>query len=432
MEQMLVQSGRRLQGTVEIEGAKNAVLPIMAAALLAEEGTVTLKNVPRIDDVYIMADILRELNVEVEIDAKNNQLTINAEGAIGSVAPYELVEKMRASIVVMGPILARNHFARVSMPGGDAIGARPIDLHLKGFEALQATTVQTHGYVEAKADELVGTRIYLDFPSVGATQNIMMAAVLARGTTVIENVAAETEIVDLANVLSKMGAKIYGAGTDLMKIVGVKKLHGATHRIVQDRIEAGTFMIAAALTGGDVLVKEAIHEHNRPLISKLQEMGAEIHETEEGIRVIGPDVLKPTNIKTMPHPGFPTDLQAQMTVLQAAANGVSLTRETVFENRFKHLEEMRRMNLTVQIDGQVAVITGGKQLQGALVHATDIRAAAALVLAGLVSNGLTRVDNLEHLDRGYYQFHKKLAQLGANIQRVSIEEKKVKVKNNNK
>lgn len=423
MEEIIVQGGNQLKGTVKIEGAKNAVLPILAATLLAEEGVTTLKNVPILSDVLIMNEVIRQLNVAVDFDQASNQVTIDATKQLKVEAPYELVSQMRASIVVMGPLLARNGHAKVAMPGGCAIGKRPIDLHLKGFAALGATINQRDGYIEAIAENgLRGNNVYLDFPSVGATQNIMMAAVKAKGTTIIENVAREPEIVDLANILNKMGASIHGAGTETMRIEGVDHLHSVTHSIVQDRIEAGTFMVAAAMTQGDVLILDAISEHNRPLISKLTEMGAKITEEENGIRVVGPTVLKPTDVKTMPHPGFPTDMQAQMTAVQMLAKGTSVVTETVFENRFQHLEEMRRMNAHVKIDGNVAIIEGGHPMQGALVYATDLRAAAALILMGLTSNGITRVRNLKYLDRGYYQFHKKLQGLGANVQRVDTEE----------
>ncbi|EOT43716.1 MULTISPECIES: UDP-N-acetylglucosamine 1-carboxyvinyltransferase [Enterococcus] len=423
MEEIIVQSGNQLKGTVKIEGAKNAVLPILAASLLAEEGTTTLRNVPILSDVLTMNEVIRHLNVDVDFNEAANEVTINASRQLEIEAPYELVSQMRASIVVMGPLLARNGHAKVAMPGGCAIGKRPIDLHLKGFQALGAKINQKEGYIEAIADELHGNTIYLDFPSVGATQNIMMAAVKAKGTTIIENVAREPEIVDLANVLNKMGAQIFGAGTETMRIEGVEHLHAVNHSIVQDRIEAGTFMVAAAMTEGNVLIQDAISEHNRPLISKLSEMGVEIIEEDAGIRVIGPKVLKPTDVKTMPHPGFPTDMQAQMTAIQMLAHGTSVVTETVFENRFQHLEEMRRMNAHVKIDGNVAVIEGGHEMQGALVYATDLRAAAALILVGLRSNGITRVRNLKYLDRGYYNFHKKLQALGGNVERVEIEHK---------
>ncbi|WP_417650709.1 UDP-N-acetylglucosamine 1-carboxyvinyltransferase [Enterococcus faecalis] len=427
MEQIIVHGGNtKLEGTVKIEGAKNAVLPILATTLLAEEGVTTLKNVPILSDVFTMNQVIKHLNVAIDFDEDANEVTIDATQPLGIEANYEYVSKMRASIVVMGPLLARNGHAKVAMPGGCAIGKRPIDLHLKGFQALGAKIIQKNGYIEAIADELIGNTIYLDFPSVGATQNIMMVAVRAKGTTIIENVAREPEIVDLANILNKMGANVIGAGTETMRIEGVDKLHAVEHSIVQDRIEAGTFMVVAAMTEGNVLIEEAISEHNRPLISKLTEMGAIIEEEENGIRVIGPKHLKPTDVKTMPHPGFPTDMQAQMTAIQMFAEGTSIVTETVFENRYQHLEEMRRMNADLKIDGNIAVINGGNELQGATVEATDLRAVAALILVGLRANGITRVSNLKYLDRGYYEFHKKLQKLGANVERVNdekIEEK---------
>ncbi|EMW6251087.1 UDP-N-acetylglucosamine 1-carboxyvinyltransferase [Enterococcus faecium] len=422
MEEIIVRGGNQLNGTVRIEGAKNAVLPILAASLLAEEGITTLDNVPILSDVFTMNQVIRHLNVDVDFDEQKNQVTIDASRQLEIEAPYEYVSQMRASIVVMGPLLARNGHAKVAMPGGCAIGKRPIDLHLKGFQALGAKIIQKNGYIEAIADELIGNTIYLDFPSVGVTQNIMMAAVKAKGTTIIENVAREPEIVDLANILNKMGAHVYGAGTETMRIEGVDHLHAVNHSIVQDRIEAGTFMVAAAMTEGNVLIADAISEHNRPLISKLIEMGAEIIEEEGGIRVIGPKHILPTDVKTMPHPGFPTDMQAQMTAIQLVAEGTSVVTETVFENRFQHLEEMRRMNAHVKIDGNVAIMDGNHELQGAEVYATDLRAAAALVLAGLKANGITRVRNLNYLDRGYYNFHIKLQKLGADVERVDMDQ----------
>ncbi len=422
MEEIIVRSGNKLEGNVKIEGAKNAVLPILAASLLAEEGTSILTNVPVLSDVLTMNQVIHHLNATIDFNEQTNTVTIDAQPTLAIEAPYEYVSEMRASIVVMGPLLARNGHAKVAMPGGCAIGKRPIDLHLKGFQALGATIIQKDGYIEAIADELIGSNIYLDFPSVGATQNIMMAAVKAKGITTIDNVAREPEIVDLANFLNKMGAKIYGAGTQTMRIEGVEKLVGAQHSIVQDRIEAGTFMVAAAMTQGNVLIEEAISEHNRPLISKLVEMGVSIIEENGGIRVIGPDELKPTDIKTLPHPGFPTDMQAQMTAIQAIASGLNVVNETVFENRFQHLEEMRRMNAKVKIEGNIAMIEGGTALQGAVVYATDLRAAAALILLGLRAEGITRVRNLKYLDRGYYKFHEKLAALGADIERVSDQQ----------
>jgi UDP-N-acetylglucosamine 1-carboxyvinyltransferase len=423
VEKIIVHGGNPLKGRVHIDGAKNAVLPIQAATILASEGQTSISNVPLLSDVYTMNNVLRFLNVKVDFDELHNEITFDASSEISSEAPFEYVSKMRASIVVMGPLLARLGRAKVALPGGCAIGSRPIDLHLKGFEALGATIEQHDGYVEATAPNgLVGTDIYLDFPSVGATQNIMMAATLATGKTVIQNAAREPEIVDLANVLNKMGAKVVGAGTEQIRIQGVSELHGTDHSVVQDRIEAGTFMIAAAVTRGDVLIEDAIAEHNKPLILKMREMGVSVTESDAGIRVIGPDHLKPVDVKTLPHPGFPTDMQPQMTILQLAADGNSSMTETVFENRFMHMEELRRMNAKYTISGRTVIMNGPTDFNGAEVAATDLRAAAALVIAGLVAKGYTQVSNLQYLDRGYYDFHKKLASLGAEIKRVNVED----------
>ncbi|WP_347962609.1 UDP-N-acetylglucosamine 1-carboxyvinyltransferase [Lactococcus formosensis] len=419
MDKIIVKGGNtRLKGTVEIEGAKNAVLPLLAATLLPSEGEIILRNVPILSDVYMMNNLVDHLGVDLEFSEESKMVHAQAASKVKTKAPYEFVSKMRASIVVMGPILARNGHARVSMPGGCSIGSRPIDLHLRGFELMGAEITQEAGYIEAKAEKLRGAHIYLDFPSVGATQNLMMAATLAEGTTTLENAAREPEIVDLANWLNKMGANVKGAGTDTIIIKGVEKMHGANHAVVQDRIEAGTFMVAAAMTHGDVLIKDAVREHNRPLISKLIEMGVEFVQEEEGLRVLGPEVLKATNVKTLPHPGFPTDMQSQMTAAQAIAKGESTMIETVFENRFQHLEEMRRMGLTVDITRNTAIIQGTRKLQGAQVKSTDLRASAALILLGMVAQGQTTVRKLSHLDRGYYRFHEKLKSLGADIERV--------------
>ncbi|MDT2725731.1 MULTISPECIES: UDP-N-acetylglucosamine 1-carboxyvinyltransferase [Lactococcus] len=419
MDKIIVKGGNtRLKGTVEIEGAKNAVLPLLAATLLPSEGEIILRNVPILSDVYMMNNLVDHLGVDLEFSEESKTVHAQAAAKIKTKAPYEFVSKMRASIVVMGPILARNGHARVSMPGGCSIGSRPIDLHLRGFELMGAEITQEAGYIEAKAEKLRGAHIYLDFPSVGATQNLMMAATLAEGTTTLENAAREPEIVDLANWLNKMGANVKGAGTDTIIIKGVEKMHGANHAVVQDRIEAGTFMVAAAMTHGDVLIKDAVREHNRPLISKLIEMGVEFVQEDEGLRVLGPEVLKATNVKTLPHPGFPTDMQSQMTAAQAIAKGESTMIETVFENRFQHLEEMRRMGLTVDITRNTAIIQGTRKLQGAQVKSTDLRASAALILLGMVAQGQTTVRKLSHLDRGYYRFHEKLKSLGADIERV--------------
>ncbi|MXQ48570.1 UDP-N-acetylglucosamine 1-carboxyvinyltransferase [Streptococcus pneumoniae] len=420
MDKIIIEGGQtRLQGDVTIEGAKNAVLPLLAATILPTEGKTTLTNVPILSDVFTMNNVVRGLDIAVDFDEENNTVIVDAQGDILDEAPYDYVSQMRASIVVLGPILARSGHAKVSMPGGCTIGSRPIDLHLKGLEAMGATITQTAGDITATG-KLHGARIYMDFPSVGATQNLMMAATLAEGTTVIENAAREPEIVDLAQLLDKMGAKIKGAGTEVLTITGVEKLHGAEHQVVQDRIEAGTFMVAAAMTSGYVLVKDAVWEHNRPLLAKLMEMGVEVTEEADGIRIKS-DVskLKPVTVKTLPHPGFPTDMQAQFTALMATVKGESTMIETVFENRFQHLEEMRRMGLHTEILRDTALIHGGETLQGAPVMSTDLRASAALILTGMVAQGTTTVGKLTHLDRGYYQFHTKLAKLGANIRRIS-------------
>ncbi|EGE54617.1 UDP-N-acetylglucosamine 1-carboxyvinyltransferase [Streptococcus parauberis] len=421
MDKIIIEGGQtRLKGEVVIEGAKNAVLPLLAATVLPSEGKTTLYNVPILSDVYTMNNVVRGLDIDVSFDEANNKVVVDASGDILDVAPYEFVSQMRASIVVLGPILARKGHAQVSMPGGCTIGSRPIDLHLKGLEAMGAKITQKNGDITATADRLKGATIYMDFPSVGATQNLMMAATLADGVTTIENAAREPEIVDLAQLLNKMGAKVRGAGTETLTITGVDSLRGVEHDVVQDRIEAGTFMVAAAMTSGNVLVKDAVWEHNRPLISKLMEMGVSVTEEDSGIRVkVDTASLKPVTVKTLPHPGFPTDMQAQFTALMATVKGESTMVETVFENRFQHLEEMRRMGLQAEILRDTAMIHGGKELQGAPVMSTDLRASAALILTGLVAQGQTTVTQLSHLDRGYYQFHEKLKGLGATIQRVS-------------
>ncbi|GIN86519.1 UDP-N-acetylglucosamine 1-carboxyvinyltransferase 1 [Heyndrickxia sporothermodurans] len=418
MEKIIVRGGKRLNGTVQVEGAKNSVLPVIAASLLASEGRSIIRDVPSLSDVYTIGEVLRYLNADVTF--QDNIITVDASRELLVEAPFEYVRKMRASVLVMGPLLARMGKARVALPGGCAIGSRPIDLHLKGFEAMGAKVKVGNGFIEAETEgRLHGAKIYLDFPSVGATQNIMMAAALAEGTSTIENCAKEPEIVDLANYLNKMGAVVKGAGTGTIRIEGVERLYAADHTIIPDRVEAGTFMIASAITGGDVLVKGAVPEHLTSLIAKLEEMGVTIIEEEQGLRVIGPDKLKAVDIKTMPHPGFPTDMQSQMMSLLVVAEGTGMITETVFENRFMHVEEFRRMNSDIKIEGRSVIINGPCQLQGAEVAATDLRAAAALIIAGLKADGYTRVTELKHLDRGYLNFHQKLASLGADIERVN-------------
>ncbi|WP_027408003.1 UDP-N-acetylglucosamine 1-carboxyvinyltransferase [Anoxybacteroides tepidamans] len=421
MEKIIVRGGNRLSGTVKVEGAKNAVLPVIAATLLASEGKSVIHDVPALSDVYTISEVLRYLNAEVAMEG--NQVTVDASRELKIEAPFEYVRKMRASVLVMGPLLARTGRARVALPGGCAIGSRPIDQHLKGFEAMGASVKVGNGFIDAEVKgRLRGAKIYLDFPSVGATENIMMAAVLAEGTTIIENCAKEPEIVDLANFLNAMGAKVRGAGTGTIRIEGVSELRGAVHTVIPDRIEAGTFMVAAAITGGNVLVQGAVPEHLSSLVAKMEEMGVTIIEEENGLRVIGPEKLKAADIKTMPHPGFPTDMQSQMMALLLKAEGTSMITETVFENRFMHVEEFRRMNADIKIEGRSVIINGPCKLQGAEVAATDLRAAAALILAGLASEGYTRVTELKHLDRGYVRFHEKLAALGADIERIREKE----------
>ncbi|RFB17307.1 UDP-N-acetylglucosamine 1-carboxyvinyltransferase [Bacillus sp. HNG] len=420
MEKIIVRGGHRLNGTVKVEGAKNAVLPVIAASLLASNGKSVINEVPTLSDVYTINEVLRHLNAEVTF--ANNQIVVDASRELKTEAPFEYVRKMRASVLVMGSLLARNGHARVALPGGCAIGSRPIDQHLKGFEAMGAVVKVGNGYIDAEVNgRLRGAKVYMDFPSVGATENIMMAATLADGVSIIENCAKEPEIVDLANFLNAMGAKVRGAGTGTIRIEGVKELHGATHNIIPDRIEAGTFMVAAAITGGNVLVQGAVPEHLSSLIAKMEEMGVTIIEEQDGLRVIGPEKLKAVDIKTMPHPGFPTDMQSQMMALLLRAQGTSMITETVFENRFMHVEEFRRMNGDIKIEGRSVIINGESQLQGAEVAATDLRAAAALILSGLVADGYTRVTELKHLDRGYVNFHQKLAALGADIERINEE-----------
>lgn len=422
MDKIIVRGGKALKGNVKVSGAKNAVLPIIAAAILAEEGTCVISDVPALDDVKTICDLLKSMGISLTYD--HEVLTINASKLTSVEASYELVRKMRASFLVMGPLLARQGHARVALPGGCAIGTRPIDQHLKGFEAMGAKIEIGQGFIEAKVEgRLKGAKIYLDIASVGATENIMMAAALAEGTTVIENAAEEPEIVDLANFLNRMGAKIRGAGTGSIRIEGVEKMKGCTHCVIPDRIEAGTFMVAAAITGGDVFVEGAICDHLKSVTAKLREMGVEVDEQENGIRVTRKGALKAVDLKTLPHPGFPTDMQSQMMALLLVSEGTSIVTETVFENRFMHVEEFRRMNANIKIEGRSAIVEGGSKLTGSKVAATDLRAGAALVLAGLVSEGVTEVTALHHIDRGYVNFTEKLQALGADVERYVPKEK---------
>ena len=422
MEQLVIHGGRPLCGRVKIGGAKNAVLPIIAAALLGSRGVSVLDDVPALEDVYTISAVLRSLGVSADYAAAEHRLKIDATRISTTSAPYELVRKMRASFLIMGPLLAREGRAEISLPGGCAIGTRPIDLHLKGFEALGAQVDITQGAIHASAPNgLKGANIYFDFPSVGATENVMMAASCAEGQTILENPAMEPEIVDLANYLNVMGAHIRGAGTNRIKIDGVPGLSAADYTIIPDRIEAGTYMVAAAMTRGDVYIENAISEHLKPVVAKLQEAGAMIEESIEGIRVRAEQPMRAIDLKTMPYPGFPTDMQAQFMAMLAVAEGTSTVTETVFENRFMHVEELVRMGAQIRVDGRTATVEGTAALHGAPVRATDLRAGAAMVLAGLVTEGETRVGYIHHIDRGYDDLVAKLVALGADIERREAE-----------
>ena len=420
MEKIVVEKSPALKGRVRISGAKNAALPILAACLLGTED-IYLEEVPELQDVHIMCQVLEALGSEVEVLGKG-KLKINSAHLKEYKTPFELMNKMRASFLVMGPLLARMGKTENSLPGGCSIGARPIDYHLKGFRALGAEIHEDIGNITASCDELVGEKIYLDFPSVGATENIMMAAVLAEGETIIDNAAKEPEIVDLSNFLRKLGAKVTGAGTSTIRIVGVDRLGGARHAIIPDRIEAGTFMVAAAITGGDVLVENVITNHIKPVIAKLKESGAEVIEEGENVRVIGRPLPEAIDIKTLPYPGFPTDMQAQFMAYMTQCKGSNVAIETVFENRFMHVEEFEKMGADIKIDGRSAVVIGPKHLKGAHVHASDLRAGAALILVGLVAEGKTHIHDIYHIDRGYEDIEEKFRNLGAVISRVESEE----------
>ena len=422
MDKLIVRGGNRLVGTVKTSGAKNAVLPIIAASILGETPS-HLDEIPKLEDVRTICGVLKYLGVKID-DSKEHELVLDTSRITAYEAPYELVRTMRASFVVLGPLLARMGHARISQPGGCAIGSRPIDLHLKGFEALGAKISQNHGFVEAYAPNgLKGADIYLDFPSVGATENIMMAACLAEGTTTLENPAEEPEIVDLANYLNQMGARIRGAGTDVIRIEGVKSMHGAEHTAIPDRIEAGTYMIAAAMTHGDVIIENVLAEHQKPLLAKLREAGVLIEEDIDRIHVACPGELKGVNVKTLPYPGFPTDMQAQFMAMMTISQGRSTVMETVFENRFMHVVELNRMGANIATTGaRGAIIEGPAKLTGCEVNASDLRAGAAMILAGLVAEGTTTVGNLHHIDRGYEDIVGKLKGLGADIQRISVKD----------
>lgn len=422
MDKLIVKGGNRLVGTVKTSGAKNAVLPIIAASILGESPS-RLDEIPQLEDVKTICGVLEHLGVRVD-RSEPHVLQMDTSNITAYEAPYNLVRTMRASFVVLGPLLARMGHARISQPGGCAIGSRPIDLHLKGFEALGATITQDHGFIDAVAPNgLKGADIYLDFPSVGATENIMMAACLAEGVTTLENPAEEPEIVDLANYLNQMGARVRGAGTDVIRIEGVQHMHGCDHTVIPDRIEAGTYMIAAAMTHGDIIIENVLTEHQKPLLAKLREAGVLIEEDIDRIHVSCPGPLKGINVKTMPYPGFPTDMQPQIMAMMTISEGRSNLIETVFENRFMHVVEMNRMGANIATTGaRAALIEGPSQLTGCEVNATDLRAGAAMILSGLVAEGTTTIGNLHHIDRGYEDIVGKLQALGADIQRITVTE----------
>ena len=413
----VITGGKKLEGRVKISGAKNSALSIMAAALLTKDACI-LKNIPRLSDVEIMIKVIRKLGVEIEWKGEN-VLYINPDGFDNYEAPYELVKMMRASFLVMGPLLARLKKAKISLPGGCAIGARPVDFHIKGFTALGAKVEMEKGYIKAEAEKLIGNDIYLDFPSLGATENIMMAASLARGITRIENAAKDPEIVELGNYLIKMGANIKGLGSDLIKINGVKELKGTDYTIIPDRIEAGTYIIAAAMTKGKVLVEDINPDLLNPLIIKLEKAGVKIIKHKNSLNIIGPDRVDAVDVKTLPFPGFPTDLQPQMMAFACIAKGASVITETVFENRFTHIGDLRRMGANIKVEGHSAIIKGVEKLSAAPVMASDLRGGAALVLAGLVAEGTTELSRIYHTDRGYMKLEEKLTSLGADINRIN-------------
>jgi UDP-N-acetylglucosamine 1-carboxyvinyltransferase len=415
MQKLIIQGGVPLSGEVRISGAKNAALPILCASLLTGE-TLTIKNVPHLNDVTTMLSLLGQMGVSIAVNGKGMELT--AANLSHLVAPYEMVKTMRAAILVLGPMLARAGAARVSLPGGCAIGLRPVDQHIKGLQAMGAEIDIEHGYIHANAKRLTGAHIVMDIVTVTGTENLMMAATLAEGTTVLENAAREPEVLDLANCLIAMGAKIHGIGSDVITIEGVEKLHGATYRVMADRIETGTFLVAAAASGGEIRLREARSDTLDAVLDKLMEAGAAIESGEDWIHLKMNNPLKSVNLRTAPYPAFPTDMQAQFMVLNSVATGTAIITETIFENRFMHVQELKRMNADIKVEGNTAVVCGVASLDGASVMATDLRASASLVLAGLIARGETVIDRIYHLDRGYECIEEKLSLLGARIRRT--------------
>lgn len=416
MEKLIIKGGRPLHGHVRVSSAKNAVLPIIVATLLPDSPS-TIIDAPHLEDVKTICSVIESLGGNILL--RDNAMIFDTTTVDKTEASYELMSRMRASFLIMGPLLAKKRHAKIALPGGCMIGSRPIELHLKAFEAMGAKVTVGNGYVEASVPEgLKGATIYLDFPSVGATENILMAAAVADGKTVIENAAEEPEIVDLVTFLNSMGANIKGAGTNVIRVEGVKHLYGASHTVIPDRIEAGTFIIAAAMAGGDVVVDNVLSEHLKPLLAKLGEAGVKVIKDIDSVRVISDGHIHSTDIKTLPYPGFPTDLQAQFMAMMTIGDGTSTVTETVFENRFMHVGELRRMGANIEVEGRKAIVHGVPFLQGAFVRATDLRAGAALVLAGLAAHGVTEVGDLRHIDRGYDHLVEKLRGLGADIIRV--------------
>lgn len=416
MDKIIIEGGNRLVGEVTVSGAKNAVLPLMAASLLVD-GWNTITNVPRLRDIETFKILLSHLGSDIETDPETNTLRIRTESIKEPVAPYDLVRTMRASVLVLGPLVSRFKEARVSLPGGCAIGARPIDLHLMGLKKMGAEVTIDQGYVNVRAEKLRGAKIYMDTVTVTGTENLMLAAVHADGLTILENSALEPEVVCLADALNRMGARITGAGTETIRIEGVDRLNPVEMRVIPDRIEAGTFMVASAMTRGNVLIKDCPYGYLDSLTGKLRETGTEIREEADGVRVIGDWPIRSVDVKTLPYPGFPTDMQAQIMSMMTIASGLSVITETVFENRFMHVSELKRMGADISIDGRSAVVKGVKRLSGAPLMATDLRASASLILAGLVAEGKTEVSRIYHLDRGYEKIETKLKALGANIKR---------------
>lgn len=416
MEKFIIRGGIPLRGKVKISGAKNAAVAAIPAALLAND-EVVLENLPMINDVRVFADIIQYMGAGVSL-TDDGVMRINPNINPANLPPYDLIKKLRASYYLLGVLLAKYGEATISMPGGCDIGTRPIDQHIKGFQAMGARIDIEHGMIKARAKQLVGAPIYLDVVSVGATINIMLAASMAKGTTIIENAAKEPHIVDIANFINAMGGNVKGAGTDVIKVTGVEHLHGCTHMVIPDQIEAGTFMIAAAAAGGDVIIDNIIPKHLDPITAKLVEAGATVEENGDHVRVISDGSLNQINVKTLPYPGFPTDLQQPMTSLLTIARGTSIITETVWESRFKHVDELKRMGANIKVEGSSAIIQGVKELSGAPVKATDLRAGAAMVIAGLIASGETEISCIYHIDRGYESIEKKLKEIGADIVRI--------------